>query len=97
MTFCTKREKVACKMPQVINATHARESFSDIINQVVYGGVEFIVQRQGRPVVRISRVEDKPTPTQKLDGVGFLNRLSGYRLQDAPTDFARNHDQYTWQ
>lgn len=83
-------------MSQTINATQVRESFSEIINRVVYGGEEFVVERQGKPVIRITTVVGKAGErTQKVSPLKFLIRLSRYGLRSAP-DLAKNHDKYTW-
>jgi antitoxin (DNA-binding transcriptional repressor) of toxin-antitoxin stability system len=39
-----------------ISATEAARNLSDLINRVVYRGEEFLVQRGGEPVCRISPV-----------------------------------------
>lgn len=83
-------------MPQMIDATQARNSFSDVLNRVLYGGEEVVVRRQGQPVVRITQLKDQSYQKAVNNGTAFLKRLSRYGLQDAPTDLAKNHDHYTW-
>lgn len=41
-----------------ITATQVRNEFADIINRAVYNDEEFIVEKQGKPVVKIIRVSD---------------------------------------
>ncbi|PIQ73478.1 hypothetical protein COV58_02275 [Candidatus Roizmanbacteria bacterium CG11_big_fil_rev_8_21_14_0_20_36_8] len=43
-------------MTTTISATHVRDRFSDIVNRAVFNNEEFIVEKQGRPVVKIMRV-----------------------------------------
>lgn len=84
-------------MLQKIKATEVRNSFADIINRVMYGGEEFIVERQGKPSVLITQVKkNRKDDEKKITGTEFLRRISKYDLKDAPSDLAENHDKYTW-
>lgn len=87
-------------MPQAISATEARESFSEIINRVLYSGEEFIVERQGKPTALITRpenVDSKKALAQKMRGVNFLLKLARYNFKGGPKDLAQKHDKYTWE
>lgn len=44
-------------MSNIINATQVRNQFADIINRVQYKGEEFIVEKQGKPVVKIIAIQ----------------------------------------
>jgi antitoxin (DNA-binding transcriptional repressor) of toxin-antitoxin stability system len=57
-------------METKISATEAARSLSDIINRVVYRGEEFIVERGGEPVCKISPVG--PRRYTKADLVEFF-------------------------
>lgn len=43
-------------MPKTISATEAARSFADVLTRVSHKGEEFIVERGGEPVCRISPV-----------------------------------------
>ncbi len=86
-------------MPQIISATQARNSFADIINRVLYRGEEFIVEKQGKPAVLITKpLESKVRvdKKKKLTGTEFLFELTKFKLK-GPKDLAKNHDKYTWE
>lgn len=42
----------------MITATQVRNEFADIINRAVYNNEEFIVKKQGKPVVKIMRISE---------------------------------------
>lgn len=42
-----------------VTATKAAREFSDLVNRVHYQGEEFIIERGGEPVCRLSPVETK--------------------------------------
>lgn len=44
-------------MKTILNATEARNKFFEIINAVLDKGEEFIIKRDGTPVVRVTSVE----------------------------------------
>lgn len=84
-------------MPQVISATDAKNQFSELVNRVVYNGEEFIVEKQGKPTVLITKVVKKtPKPVKKMSGTEFLLKLSKYNAKGLPADLAKNHDKYAW-
>ena len=82
-------------MPQLISATQARDSFSEILNRVIYAGEDFIVKRRSKPVVLITKLQT-PEERKYLEGTEFLNQLSKYKAKNLPRDLATNHDQYAW-
>ena len=85
-------------MPQVINATDARNNFADIINQVIYQNREFVVQKKGKPAVLITKIsENYPVASKKITTNQFLIKLAGYKLKTGKSDLAKNHDKYTWE
>jgi len=51
-----------------ITATQVRNEFADIINRAVYNNEEFIVEKQGKPVVKITgyQIKTKKKKTQKF-------------------------------
>ena len=83
-------------MIQSINATQVRNSFADIINRVTYGGEEFVVERQGNPVVLITQIPKEKRHNYTISSETFLSNISKYALKDAPVNLAKNHDKYTW-
>lgn len=60
-------------MKRRISATEAAREFSDIINRVRYRGDEFIVERGGEPVCRISPVA--PTHATLADLIEVLKKF----------------------
>lgn len=84
-------------MPQFITATTAKNKFSEIVNRVIYQGEEFVVQKQGKPVILISRVTKKGvSQSKKFTTNDFLAQLAGIRAKGLPKDLAKNHDAYAW-
>ena len=85
-------------MPQVISATQARNSFADIINRVLYRGEEFIVEKQGKPAILITKPTQgklKKNQKEKMTGIEFLRKISKYGLENGPKNLAKDHDKYT--
>jgi prevent-host-death family protein len=41
-------------MKSVISATEARNNFFEMLNSVIYKGEEFIVEKDGKPAVKVS-------------------------------------------
>ncbi|PIR42413.1 hypothetical protein CO058_02425 [candidate division WWE3 bacterium CG_4_9_14_0_2_um_filter_35_11] len=83
-------------MIQIVNATQVRDTFADIINRVTYGGEEFIIERQGKPVALITQVPETKPVDNTISSNIFLSRISKYGLKKAPIDLAEKHDEYTW-
>lgn len=49
-------------MLQVVSATYARNNFSELLNLVTYRGNEFVVEKKGKRVAKVSPVmENKPS------------------------------------
>lgn len=82
-------------MPQLISSTDARESFAEIINRVFYSGEEFIVQKRGKPVIKIVKVA-KSEKQGRMNAAEFLSQITKYGLKSAPSDLAGKHDEYAW-
>jgi len=51
-------------MKNVISATKARNNFFEMLNSVIYKGEEFIVEKDGKPVVKVSPVIIKRDPKE---------------------------------
>lgn len=84
-------------MPQFISATQAKNKFSEIVNRVIYQGEEFVVQKQGKPVILISKVTKKSvSQSKKFSTNDFLGRLASIKAEGLPQDLAKNHDIYAW-
>lgn len=84
-------------MPQVISATDAKNQFSDLVNRVVYNNEEFIVQKQGKPVVLITRATGKRSAqSKKFTTNDFLLKLATYNFK-GPKDLSKNLDKYAWE
>lgn len=84
-------------MPQLISATYAKNQFSEIVNRVIYQGEEFIVQKQGKPVVFITKADKLPkTKQKKFTTNDFLLKLATYNFK-GPKDLSQNLDKYAWE
>lgn len=83
-------------MIQTVNATQVRDTFAEIINRVTYGGEEFVVERQGKPVALITQIPKTKSADDTISSNAFLSRISKYGLKKAPIDLAEKHDGYTW-
>lgn len=46
-------------MRNIISATEARNNFFEMINSVLYKGKEFIVEKDGKPAVKVSSAVSK--------------------------------------
>ncbi len=83
-------------MPQIISATQARNQFAEIVDRVVYKGEEFVVQKQGKPAVLITRAVVNPKkPGGKFTTTDFLSKLASYNFK-GPSDLSKNLDKYAW-
>ena len=47
-----------------LSATDARNRFFELLNLAMYKGEEFIVEKDGRPAVRLVPVEEKKSPEE---------------------------------
>lgn len=84
-------------MPSLISATHAKNQFSEIVNRVLYGGEEFVVQKQGKPVVKIGPVTIAKDKTEIQDpGIQFLLKLASTKARGLPEDLSKNLNKYAW-
>ena len=64
-------------MPQVINASHAKQNFSSILNNAYYKGEEYILQRHGKPVIIISPITGTlPANSSASEAVKNLGKVS---------------------
>ncbi len=82
-------------MPQVISATQARNQFAEIVDRVVYKGEEFVVEKQGKPAVIISKARNPAILRNKFTTTDFLSRLGSFNFK-GPEDLSKNLDQYAW-
>lgn len=69
-------------MSTTVSATEAVRSFSDLLNRIRYRGEEFIVERGGEPVCRISPA----APEKRLTLKELAARLTN--LPEADVGFA---------
>lgn len=83
-------------MPQIISATDAKNQFAELVNRVVYNSEEFIVQKQGKPVVLITKpVQNSVKQSKKFTTNDFLLKLATYNFK-GPKDLSKNLDKYAW-
>ena len=64
-------------MPQVISATQAKNQFAEIVNRVIYQGEEFLVHKQGKPAILITKANVQTTKATKFTTTDFLAKLAG--------------------
>ena len=84
-------------MANLVTATRVKNQFSEIINRVIYRGEEFIVQKQGKPVVLITKVIKPNTASpKKFTNNDFLAKLAQMKAEGLPKDLGKNHDKYAW-
>ena len=67
-------------MKGTISVTEAVRNFADFINRVVYRGEQFVLERGGRPVARLSPV---PRAGRLGDLVDLLDTLPGLSGEEA--------------
>lgn len=72
-------------MKNVISATKARNNFFEMLNSVIYKGEEFIVEKDGKPAVRVSSAVSKRDP-KEIDKV----------LKDVRRVFAKSAKRKYW-
>lgn len=51
-------------MKNIISATEARNNFFEMLNSVIYKGEEFIVEKDGKPAVKVSSAVPKRDPKE---------------------------------
>ncbi len=49
-------------MKNILSATEARNNFFEMLNSVIYKGEEFIVEKDGKPAVRVSSANPQRDP-----------------------------------
>jgi prevent-host-death family protein len=84
-------------MSQIISATQAKNQFAEIVNRVVYQGEEFIVQKQGKPAILITKAtKNQGNPPKKFTTNDYLMKLARLNAKDLPPDLGKDHDKYAW-
>lgn len=99
MTFCTFCA-ILFSMVKTVSATQARNNFAEILNRVQYVGDEFIIEKQGKPIARITKpkeTREKPRKKKLDGGTAFLLALTKIKAKGLPKDLAKNHDKYAWE
>ena len=51
-------------MKTIISATEARNNFFEMLNSVMYKGKEFIVEKDGKPAVRVLSADPQRNPKE---------------------------------
>lgn len=84
-------------MPLLITATQAKNQFSDIVNRVMYQGEEFLVQKQGKPAILITKPPKviRAKTHKKFTMNDFLLKLPTYGFT-GPKNLSKNLDTYAW-
>ncbi len=66
---------------QTVSAYRARTNFGEILNMVYYQGNEVVVERKGRPLVKIVKFTDRgPKSNLLLDSTGFWKHLDADKI-----------------
>lgn len=64
-------------MVHVVSAQQARRQFGEIMNMVYYQGESVIVERAGKPMVRIVKPRSKTTSAKKKEAKEVADALIG--------------------
>ena len=73
-------------MIQTISVQKVRASLGELINEAYYTGREFIVERKGKPMVKITRIASSTDGTQSrvvafMKFAGCLPKKDGVRMK----------------
>lgn len=60
-----------------LSATEARNRFFELLNLVGYKGEEFVVEKDGRPLVKMSPMPDKKSPEEIRRILAEVRRVFG--------------------
>ena len=76
-------------MTKTYSAYDARTRFGEILNLAYYQGVEIIVERMGKPMVKIIKADDKKTASKELIAKyrGIWNNPLGEKISKRAADF----------
>ena len=80
-------------MKQVYSAAKAREDFANIVNKVAFMGQSVVVERYGKPLVKITPVDESTPPTSTWQKTIDLSDLRVY--SDREVDQFIKDDQLT--
>ena len=75
-------------MEKFISATEVVRDFSTILNKIKFGGDQYIIKRSGKPVARISPIQDEKQMNSLKDLKGLLEQLP--KLGDELDSFSRD-------
>ncbi|MGD9162482.1 MAG: type II toxin-antitoxin system Phd/YefM family antitoxin [Desulfobacteraceae bacterium] len=62
-------------MEKIISATEVVRDFSTILNKIKFGGEHYIIKRSGKPVARISPIQDEKQISSLKDLKRLLEQL----------------------
>ena len=64
-------------MAKTIGITKARESFSELVNRVAFGGERYVVERRGKPLAALIGAEEYRQLTELLAEAGVNAEVHG--------------------
>jgi len=62
---------------KTIGITKARESFSELVNRVAFGGERYMVERRGKPLAALISAEEYQQLMELLDEAGINDEVHG--------------------
>lgn len=74
-------------MKKVVSASEVRTKFGEIMNLAYYQGVEFIVEKMGKPVVKITKVEDSKNSLSRNE---LISRFAGVWSNEEVKEIKKN-------
>jgi len=64
-------------MSRKIGITEARDSLSEVLNRVAYGGERYVVERRGKPLAAMISAVEYQELVRLLSEVGVLDKVHG--------------------
>jgi len=64
-------------MARTIGITEARQGFSELVNEVAYGGEHYLVERRGKPLVALIGADEYHQLTELLGEGGVNDEVNG--------------------
>ena len=64
-------------MSRKIGITEARDSLSEVLNRVAYGGERYVVERRGKPLAAMISAVEYQELVRLLSEVGVLDKVRG--------------------
>ena len=68
-------------LEETIGIAKAREGFSELVNQVAFGGKRYVVERRGKPMVALIGVQEYHQWTELLARSGINDQVHGIPIR----------------